>query len=109
MRYFHSETINGVANSTVYGSGLTSTEAEKKTLKRVYIITSARQGNFAELWREKERIAMIHDNALNLATDDTKTVFDVDIEIPVGQTVKPAVRCGGTATNLVIVYEYEIA
>lgn len=109
MRYFDSETITGSANSTVYGQGLTSTEAEKKVLKRIYFIVSARQGNFAEIWKEKERLANIHDNVINLATDDTKTVFEVDIEIPTGQTVKPAIRCGGTATNLVVVYEYEIA
>ena len=108
MRFYASETITGVANSTVYGSGLTSTEAERKRITRVWIVTSARAGNYAELWIEKERIANVHDDVLSLNTDTPKFVLDVDIELEIGKTLKPAIRCGGTATNITVVYEYEV-
>ena len=109
MRYYKSETINGVANQTVYGKGLTSTEAEKITLVNIYFITSARQGNYAEVWKEKERLAEINDNAIPLPADNPKQAFEMDIDIPVGQTVNVALRCGGSATDLTVIYEYEIS
>ena len=109
MRFYHSETINGVANSTVYGTGLTSTEAERKRITRIWAIPSARAGNYFELWIEKERIANVHDDLLPLATDTFRIDLPVDIELEVGKSLKPAIRCGGTATNVTVIFEYEIA
>ena len=108
MKFYESERIVGVANSTVYGNGLTSTEAEVKRINRVWIITSARQGNFAEFWIENERIANIHDDILPLNNESFRIEFPIDVELPIGKTLKPALRCGGTATNITVIYEYEI-
>ena len=107
MFYYASETINGSANSTVYGDGLTSTEASRKRIKSIIVTTSARQGNYLELWLEKELVGRIHDDVLDLASDVPKHEFEMDVEIPIGQTLTPAVRCGGTATDMVVVYKYE--
>ena len=107
MFYYASETITGVANATKYGDGLTSTEVSRKRVKSIYVVTSTRAGNYLELWLEKERIAQIHDDVINIATDNPKTEIDLDVEIPVGQTLIPALRCGGTATTITIVYKYE--
>ena len=108
MLYYRSETIVGQANKTVYGKGLTSTEAEKKTLKGIYCITSGRSENFLEVWKESERIAEINDMLLPVATDNPKQMIELDVQIPVGQTVAPALRCGGTATTVRVIYVYEI-
>ena len=108
MLYYRSETIIGQANKTVYGKGLTSTEAEKKKLKGLYIITSGRSDNYVEVWKESERIAEINDMLLPLASDNPKQMVEIDVDIPVGQSVAPALRCGGTATTIRVVYVYEI-
>ena len=107
MFYYASEVINGAANSTVYGDGLTSTEASRKRVKSIMVTASARQNNYLELWLEKELVGRIHDNVLSLPTDLAKYEIELDVEIPIGQTLTPAVRCGGTATDMVVVYKYE--
>lgn len=107
MKYYASETITGVANSTTYGNGLTSTGQSRKKVNKIYATVSSKAGNYLELWLEKERIAQIHDDILNLATDLAKLEIELDIEIPVGQTLVPAFRCGGTANIITLVYQYE--
>jgi len=107
MFYYASETINGVANSVVYGDGLTSTEASRKKVKSIMAVVNSRANNYMELWLEKELVARIHDSNLNLTTDLCKYEIELDLEIPVGQTLTPAIRCGATATNLILVYKYE--
>ena len=45
---------------------------------------------------------------MNAVSDEQKQPFEIDVDIPVGQTVAPALRCGGTATTIQVLYEYEI-
>lgn len=108
MKYTYSEIITGVVNSTVYGSGITSTDVEKKKLNSVVIVTSAKAGNFIEGWYERERTHVIADNVLPLVTDGYRIKIDVDEVIEQGKTWKAALRCGGTATNITVMYEYEV-
>lgn len=108
MRLYESETITGAANAVVYGQGITSTEAERKRVLKIYVITSARQGNYFELWIGQQRIASIHDDFLQLNTDHPKQGLDVDVELEVGKTLVPAIRSGATATNITVIYEYEL-
>ena len=100
------ETINGVANKTVTGSGLMSNEVSHKKLEKVILITSSREGNVIELYLEKEKIFSVKDDVANLSSDNPKQEFIIGIDIPVGQKIIPSLTCGGTATNLIIVYEY---
>ena len=100
------ETINGVANKTVSGSGLMSNEVSHKKLEKIILITSSREGNVIDLYLEKEKVFSVKDDVANLSSDNPKQEFIIGIDIPVGQKIIPSLTCGGTATNLIIVYEY---
>jgi len=100
------ETINGVANKTVSGSGLMSNDVSHKKLEKIILITSSREGNVIELYLEKEKVFSVKDDVANLSSDNPKQEYVIDVDIPVGQKIVPALTCGGTATNLTIVYEY---
>lgn len=108
MKYTYSEIITGAVNSTVYGSGITSTDVEKKKLNSVVIVTSAKAGNFIEGWYERERTHIISDNILPLVNDTYRIKIDVDDVIEQGKTWKVALRCGGTASVITVMYEYEV-
>jgi len=108
-KLYWSEEINGVANSTVMGEGLTSTEAEPKKLLAVIVTVSSKVGNYVEGWLERERKMNVIDYTLPTPDDYHKLVLDVDEDIPVGRTWKAALRCGGTPTNAYVTYIYEIA
>lgn len=107
--YYFSETIIGSPNSVVYGNGITSTEAEKKHLHEVWVTVSGRQGNFIEGWIEREKLVSVIDQLLCLPADAYRREIIVDIDIPVGQSFKIALRSGGTATTIYVTYVYSIA
>lgn len=108
MALYKTEVVQGVANQRVYGTGLTSSEAERYRLKRVYIKTSAQNGNSIEFWFEKERFIDVIDNVIRTTDLDWQAAFDIDREIPVGRAIKPALLCGATASTIYVLYEYEI-
>ena len=105
---YESERVVGVANTETFGTGITSTEAEPKTLAAVFITVSAREQNRIRLWLEREKILDVIDGVLPLEGDYFRYEIPVDLEIPIGRTVKPAVLCGGTATDLNIAFKYEV-
>lgn len=105
---YKTEIVTGTANQRVYGTGLTSSEAERYRLNRIYVKTSAQLGNSIELWAEKERIFDVIDNVVPTTDLDWNASFTIDREIPVGRTIKPALLSGATATTIYILYEYEI-
>ena len=105
---YKTEVVQGVANQRVYGRGLTSSEAERYRLRRVYIKTSAQQGNSIEFWFEKERFVDVVDNVIRTTDLDWQASFDIDREIPVGRTIRPALLCGANPTTIYVLYEYEI-
>jgi len=106
--YYESEIIAGVANQRKYGTGIVSTEAEKKRIKKVIVTTSGRQGNYVEFWIEREKRGSIIDHNLPLVSDTFRIELEFDIEIEVGRKFTPALYCGGTATTVYITYCYEI-
>lgn len=108
-RLYYSETITGQANSTVFGLGLVSTEAEPKRLIGLIITVSSKVGNIVEGWLEREKKMEIIDENLPLTTDNYRVVIDIDEEIPVGRFWKVALKCGGTPTIAYVTYIYEIA
>lgn len=108
MKYYDSELVTGVANSEVFGGGITSTENEIKVLKAVVIAVSARQANTINIWHEREKIVSLLDSNLPLATDAYRRRIELDHEIPIGNTIKGSVLSGATGNNPTIEYEYEI-
>lgn len=108
MRCYYSETITGVSNTVVYGSGLSSTEAEPKRVLNVMVVVSARNGNMVEGWIERERILQVYDLLFPLQTDTFRLNLPIELEIPIGKTFNFAVRSGATATTLYVTYEYEV-
>jgi len=104
--FYEYEVLNGIANKTVSGSGLMSNEVSHKKLEKIILITSSREGNVIDLYLEKEKIFSVKDDVANLSSDNPKQEYVIDVDIPVGQKIVPALTCGGTATNLTIVYEY---
>lgn len=116
--YYQAFSITGVTNDTTYDGGLTSTEAEPKRLKAILVNVSDYQDNLVQVWLEREKLADVYDKIFNTDGDtgSTNTPYSttklirlpVDRDIPVGQTAKVAIQCGGNATNIQGAYEYEI-
>jgi len=106
---YYSETVTGVANTEILGKGVTSTEAEPKTVKEVYVIVSGRYGNYVRGYVERERLFSIEDYVFPLATDSFRFVLDVNFDLPIGQTFSVGIACGGTASIIHVVYKCEIA
>lgn len=109
MRLYTYEVVSGVANQEVGGTGITSTQEEPKRIIGVYVIVSARAGNIVKLAVEREDIAEIHDDFLPTNTDFPKPFIELDLELPVGETLKPFIKSGATATNITVIYVYELA
>ena len=105
--YYSYDIVYGVANEEKVGQGIYSHEVSKKVLKKIYLSTSARNGNIIKLYKEKELIFEVPDTVVALDTDNPKTCFDIDVEIPVGQHIYPALSCGGSASTVTIVFAYE--
>jgi hypothetical protein len=106
---YYSETVTGTTNTEVLGNGITSTEAEPKTIKEIIITVSARQGNRVRGYVERERMIDIIDQVCQTRTDAFRLPLTLDLELPVGHTFKVGIACGGTATNVDVVYKCEIA
>jgi len=105
--FYTYEVINGVANEKTFGKGIMSNEVSHKRLKNVILITSSRASNVIELYLEKEKVFEVVDDIANVSGDNPKQEYAIDIEIPVGQQIVPALSCGGTATDVTIIYQYE--
>jgi len=105
---YYSEEIIGVANITVFGKGIASTEAEPKRLRNVIITVSAKAGNRVEGWVEREQRLDIIDRNLPLATDAYRVVLPINFEIQIGREWRAGIRSGGTPTNIYVTYEYEL-
>jgi hypothetical protein len=105
---YYSETIAGVVNSEVLGNGVTSTEAEPKTIKEIILTVSGRQGNYVRGYIERERIINIIDQVCQTRTDAFRLPLTLDLDLPVGHTFKVGIACGGTATNVDVIYKCEI-
>jgi len=115
---YESFTVTGSANSTVYDIGITSTEEEPKHIESILVNVSGYAGNFIEGWVETERVLEIPDYIVDTDADTGSAVLPystyklieipLDMDLPVGQTFKVAIRCGGTAKNLRGAYKYTV-
>jgi hypothetical protein len=120
MRLFQLFRIQGVANVITYDAGLKSTEAEKKSLKNIYLqmdAQAATDDNNVLGYHERAKVFELPEKMIptQLHTDTAlKSPFGahlmipVELDIPAGETFKAAIQCAATATILRGVYEYEI-
>lgn len=107
-KLYESEIITGLANITVNGGGITSTDAEPKKLTAVILTVVSRNGNVIEGWYERERRLMIIDHQAALPAEAHRLRLPIDFEISIGKTWRVAVRSGGTPTTVHVAYEYEL-
>lgn len=116
-KLYQAYAVTGSANTTVYDSGITSTETEKKRVLSVLINVSNYAGNLVQGWLEREKKVDVYDYVLNTdnatgtnAYRSTSKIIEIPLEldVPVGQTFKMAIKSGGTATNIQGAYKYEI-
>jgi len=110
--------ITGVANAITYDDGLKSTEAEKKRLLSIDLLTSGVAGNDVQGYHERAKVYDIPDYLIDYeAGSDVANQakpglrmnnVEVGLEIPVGEVFKVAIKCGATAKNLYGCYNYEL-
>ena len=118
MKYYKEISITGVLNKTTFDAGLASSKESPKKLLEVWLNVSGYADNVVELWHERERFATIPDKLLSTDADLGAANFpystikilkvDVDRDIPIGETIKAAIRCGATAKNVQGCYVYEL-
>jgi len=120
MRYFQLFRITGVANVITYDSGLKSTAAEQKRLIAVHIQMDKHAGtddNDVQGYHEQGKVFDIPEKLFpccltaSVAPDKaepTSKAIPVDIDLPVGETFKVALKCAATLCNMRGAYEYEI-
>lgn len=120
MKYFQSFRITGAANGITYDAGLKSTAAEPKRLNAIHVQMDAHAGtddNDVQGYHERAKVFDIPeklfpsedvaDNKSDVPEPRSKPV-PVDLDIPVGETFKVAIKCAATAVNLRGAYEYEM-
>lgn len=107
--------VYGQANTEVFKDLITSTEVEPVHIRKIYIYetTTPRQGDgVLRLYIEREKIAEIPlQNFLDDLTSKkyvSQPVYDLAVDIPVGETLIAGLISSGTPTNIVITLEYEI-
>lgn len=114
-QWFH---VAGVTNSIAYDDGLKSTETEKKVLHSIRLVLDEVADNQVQVYHERTKLHDFPDRlidvenstgAINLAKPGAR-INDIEVEfpIPVGESVKVAMKCGATATDAYGVYVYEI-
>ena len=114
-QYFH---VAGVTNSITYDDGIQSTSAEKKTLHSIRLVLDEVADNQVQVYHERTKIQDWPDRLfdvesatgnINLAKPSVReNDLEVSMPIPVGETVKIAIKCGATATDIYGCYVYEI-
>ena len=119
MDYFHLFRITGIENTITYDTpGLQSSLENPKTLKSIMVQVSAYQDNDVQGHHEREKIFDLPDSLIDTdeegSTDKISKSFNrineipVGLKMPAGTSFQAAIRCGGTNTDLVGAYRYEI-
>jgi len=113
-RYLY-KTVTGTASTEVLQTLLTSTEVEPKRVIKIYPYetTSTRQGDAViRLYVEREKIAefpiYIFQNDLSNKQYMNVPVIELNLELPVGQSLIVGVVSGTTASNFAFMIEYEV-
>lgn len=120
MKYFQLFRITGVANSIIYDTGLKSTETEPKRLNAVHVqmdAFAATDDNDLQGWHERAKVfefpermvpSELYSATASKLAEPREMIIPVDIDIPVGEAFKVALKCSATLTKCRGVYEYEM-
>jgi len=118
MIWHHTFKITGEANNTIFDPGIESSEKEPKRLLSILVQVSAYQENDVEGWIEKTKIFSVKDKLIDTIANTASANMQysgqrineipVEIDLAVGERFKAAIRCGGTATDLIGAYIYEL-
>lgn len=116
-RRYQAIDVTGSVNSLVLDVGIESTEQERIRIVAVHAAVSVVVGNKVEGYvRQKQEIEImdwIMDTSEAAGTDQYKSTSKMrsimmDRELAVGERLQVGIRSGGTASNLVGCYEYEV-
>ena len=120
MKLFQLFRVTGEANKVTYDGGLQSTVTEQKHLTAVHVelaAYAATDDNDVQGWQERAKIFDFPEKLFNAevaaatAPANTRPKMDqipVDMDIPVGETFKIAIKCAATLNSMRGAYEYEI-
>ena len=118
MDYFKYFSVTGVANSTVYDTGLTSSQEATKRLKSVMVNVSIQEGGKVQGWLEREKVFELPDHLIDTqettgADTPPKSVNNlnespVGVDMPVGTTFMVAIEGGAAGAAFSGAYRYEI-
>jgi len=115
-KYYETVDVNGTASTETLETALTSTEEEKKTIEAIaFIETTATEQHDAivSCYIEREEIARIPMNITLLAHDSDSRIsglvwFELNHELPAGQSFKIGHTSGTTASNIRYLIRYRI-
>ena len=115
VKYYKEVTVSGTANEETLEDILTSTETSKYKVNRIWFteVTSTLQGDaILRVYLEREKILDIsYKHLLEYSGSNTRLpnyAIELDIEIPVGQTLSVGHVSGSTASDFKVAIEYEI-
>lgn len=110
--------ITGVANAITYDDGLKSTDTEKKILHSVRLLLNGQADNQVQIYHERSKLQDWPDRLIDVEVDafSTNTAkpgarvneLEVGFDIPLGESVKMAIKCGATAKDVYGAYIYEL-
>ena len=120
MRFFKKFRITGLANQTVFDSGLQSTPSEPKKLIAVHVqldkyaatddneVVGILETMNVFDFPEKLFPTELFSNVAQSANGGKNGTVPVDTDITPGEIFKAGMKCSATAVNARGVYEYEI-
>jgi len=119
MVYFQELSATAAVGATDYDDGLRSTAENPKTLLSVLIqgSTLPAPGSMVQIWYEKEKIAeiplalidsMVASNVVNMWSVNRINEIEVGFDIPVGATVKVAIKATVRQQDIYGAYRYKI-
>lgn len=115
VKYYKEVTVSGMANEETLKDILTSTETAKYKVNKIWFteVTSTLNGDATlRVYLEREKILdMSYKHLLKYSGSNERIdnyAIDLDLEIPVGQTLSVGFVSGSTASNFKIAIQYEI-
>lgn len=120
MKYFQLFRVTGLPNVITYDDGLKSTEAEKKRLLSVHVELTGyadTDDNDVQGYHERAKVFDLPERLFNTERigtslpSNTRAKRDhvpVDLDIPIGESFKVAIKCASQPSNIRGAYEYEI-
>jgi len=118
MIYRQAFKITGVTNKITPADPIISTEVEKKRLLYIKAILNGQADNFIQVYHETSLVSEIPDRLIDVENDTWNTnlakpgarvnEIEIGFDIPTGQKVQVALKCGATNKDLYGYYAYEL-